>query len=98
MKTSLPTYRFSIAALLAVTAGLITGALWSSQPLPHPVIVVQNQDRFIDQNIPVITITAKRMSEAEKQRVVDEEIDPTIPHLTVIGYRDRTMASLRGMF
>lgn len=94
MNTSQPTNRLPLAALVAVTAGLLTGALWSSQPASVDVTVLDQPNAVIDHSIPSITITAKRMSKAEKAQQAREEIDPAVPHLTVIGYRDRTVVTL----
>ena len=94
MKTNQPAHRLTFAATAAIAAGLLTGALWSSQPSIVDVAVVQHQPAVVDQSIPSITITAKRMSKAEKARTAREEIDPAVPHLTVIGYRVLTVAAL----
>ena len=96
MKTNQPAHRLTFAATAAIAAGLLTGALWSSQPAVIDVAVLQHQPAVVDQNIPSITITAKRMSKAEKARTARGEIDPAVPHLTVIGYRVLNLATLSG--
>ena len=93
MKTNQPAHRLSFAAAVAVAAGLLTGALWSTQPATSDVAVLQQQMQ-VDRSIPSITITAKRLTKAEKARVAQEAIDPAVPHLTVIGYRDHKLAAL----
>lgn len=94
MKTKQPAHRLTFAATAAIAAGLLTGALWSSQPAIVDVAVLQHPPAVVDQTIPSITITAKRMSKAEKARTARGEIDPAIPQLTVIGYRVLAVAAL----
>lgn len=94
MKTSQPVSRLSLTALLTVAAGLLTGALWSSQPASIASASVQRQNALIDPTIPSIIITAKRPGKAGSPRLAREAIDPAVPHLTVIGYRDRTVAAI----
>lgn len=97
MKTSLPVSTSQVVALLALTAGLLTAALWSTQPAQRDIAAGQQADAVIDHSIPSITITAKRMSKAEKKPTAYEEIDPAVPHLVVIGHRIHTVASLGRM-
>ena len=94
MKTRQTAKRIHLAAVLSVAAGLLTGALWSSQPASMSSGALHTETAVIDRTIPSITITGKRMSRADKERQAREEIDPTVPHLTVIGYRDRSVAAL----
>ncbi len=94
MKTSQQTNRFSLAAVLVVAAGVLTSAFWSSQSTIVEIPVIKRSNAVIDGAIPSITITAKRISKTENQRIAENEIDPSIPHLTVIGYRDRTFAAV----
>ena len=97
MKTSQSASRLPLAAVLAITAGLLTGMLWPGQPAAVDVAALRQKDAVIDQSIPSITITGKRLSKAEKERLAREAIDPAVPHLTVIGHRDRTVASITGL-
>ena len=94
MKTSQPVTRLPFAAAAALVAGLLTGALWPGQPTPIDTAIFRHQPTTVDYAIPSITFTAKRMSPAEKASVAHAEIDPTVPYLTVIGYRDRATETL----
>ena len=97
MKTSQPDNNFSLTAVLAITVGLLTGALWSSQPAAVDAgSSLREKEAVIDPTIPSITITAKRLSKGERERLARETIDPAVPHVTVIGYRERSVASTAG--
>lgn len=81
-----------LAAIAAVTAGLLTGAFWSMTSQPAPVKPTAHAAAPADERIPTITIVGKRMSAAEKrqedQRAAETEAQP-LPQVIVIGYRTK---------
>jgi hypothetical protein len=61
-----------LAAALAISAGILTGAFWPvGQPLPETASLGVANDQ-IDPAIPVLTIVAKKLSVAEKRQLADE--------------------------
>lgn len=66
------------AAVLAIVAGLLTGALWPAGPLDYIAANSQDAAYRIDPAIPTLTIVAKKLSTAEKHRLANDVQTPAM--------------------
>ncbi|MBC7574300.1 MAG: hypothetical protein H7244_08190 [Herminiimonas sp.] len=73
MKTLITPSITRVTAALCVTAGLLTGALWSYVPKAPIAPARAAIDAPIDPSIPSVTIIAKRLTPAEKGRMASED-------------------------
>jgi hypothetical protein len=73
MKTVISTSLTRVTAILCVSAGLLTGALWAYVPAAPVAMSSTRSDAVIDPSIPTVTIVAKRLTFAEKNRLAIED-------------------------
>lgn len=91
MKMPTSTVMNKAAAVLAIIAGLLVGALWFATPLHHLAANHHGAASLIDPAIPTLTIVAKKLSAAEKRQLAADEQTPAMVGMLDASDRTRQM-------